>query len=173
MTACSYTASTSTNWVTITSGASGSGSGTINYSVSANTSLNARTASLFVVTPISSTLVTQTVTITEDGITLPPLGVITVDGSWKSYYGCPLAIQQLSTTWGKNTNSASIANNSGDNELDAAYGLVQNDTLFLLFAGNLQNQNGPNELHVFFMAVPAGPPTGSPVWKSRISVPTS
>jgi hypothetical protein len=100
--------------------------------------------------------VTQTVTITENGITLPPLGVITVSGTWKSYYSCPLAVQQLSTTWGKNSGGVSLGDDNGDNELDAAYGLVQNDTLFLLFAGNLQSENGPNELHIFFMTGPGG-----------------
>ena len=157
--ACSYTASTSANWVTITSGASGS-SGTIDYSVGTNTSISARTASLFIVTPISSSMITQTVTIAENGVTLPPLGVITVDGSWKSYYGCPLAVQDLGTPWGKNPNGVSFGSDNGDNELDAAYGLVQNDTLFLLFTGNLQNQGGPNELHVFFMAGSGGTTNG-------------
>jgi hypothetical protein len=146
----------------ITSGASGSGSGTIDYSVSANTSISARTASLSIVStiPPSSATVTQTVTITENGVTLPPLGVITVNGSWKSYYGCPLAVQELGTPWGKNPSGVSIGNDNGDNELDAAYGLVQNDTLFLLFTGNLQNQNGPNELHIFFMAGAGGTTNG-------------
>ncbi|MGO9246823.1 MAG: BACON domain-containing protein [Verrucomicrobiia bacterium] len=155
---CSYTASTVANWVTITSGASGS-TNTINYTVGENTSISARTADLFIVTPVSSAEVTQTVTIAEDGITLPPLGAITTDGSWKSYYGCPLAVQALGTPWGKssvNPGSVTFGNDNGDNELDAAYGLVQNDTLFLLFTGNLQNEFGANELHIFFMAGAGG-----------------
>lgn len=43
---CAWTASSNANWVTITAGASGTGNGTINYSVAANTTGSARTATL-------------------------------------------------------------------------------------------------------------------------------
>jgi hypothetical protein len=154
VTACSWTASTSTNWVTITSGASGSGSGTIVYSVSTNTSISPRTATLYVVEPIpsSTATATQTVTISQEGRTLPPLGAFIVDGTADPGYGCPLAIQTMGTGYGKSTTTN--LGTSGGSELDAAYGLVQNNTLFLLFTGKLES-NG-NHLHMFFMTRPGG-----------------
>lgn len=42
--ACPYSASSNTSWLTLTSGASGTGSGTVNYSAAANTSVFSRTA---------------------------------------------------------------------------------------------------------------------------------
>ncbi len=42
--ACSWSANSTTSWLTITSGGSGTGSGTINYSVAANTNASSRTA---------------------------------------------------------------------------------------------------------------------------------
>ena len=146
--ACSWTVSASTNWITITSGASGSGNGSFTYSVSTNTAINPRTASLI----IAGQIVTQTVSITESGITLPPLANIIIDGSVDPGYGCPVAVQQLSTSYGKNT-STDIMNANGS-ELDAAYGLVLNNTLFLTLAGNIQ-ANG-NRVMIFFMTGPGG-----------------
>jgi hypothetical protein len=149
---CGWTASTSTSWVSIISGGSGSGSGgVITYAVATNTTINARTANLYVVG--TSVPVTQTVTITQLGITLPPLGAIVVDGTLDPGYGCPLAVQAIGTGYGKDL-SGSVSNNSSGSELDAAYGLVQNNILFLFLAGNLQDNN--NEVHIFFMTGPGG-----------------
>ncbi len=159
VTACNWTATSSTtgsatNWLTITSGASGSGSGTINYSVATNTSIQGRTAFLYVVEPIpsSTATATQIVTITQEGRTLPPLGAFIVDGTADAGYGCPLAIQTMGTGYGKSTTTN--VGTAGGSELDAAYGLVQNNVLFLLFAGKLES-NG-NHLHIFLMTHPGG-----------------
>jgi hypothetical protein len=137
------------------SGASGSGSGTITYSVSTNTSVVPRAASLYVVTafPSSSVTLTQTVDISQSGISLPPLGALYGNGTLNPGYGCPLAVQAIGTGYGKDS-SGNVSNNTGGSELDAAYGLVQNDTLFLFLAGNLQDNN--NEVHIFFMTGPGG-----------------
>ncbi len=156
VTACSWTASTSTSWVSIVSGAVGSGSGTITYSVSTNTSIRPRTANVYVglTFPNSSAILTQTVAITQAGVTLAPLGVISVNGTWKPAYGCPLAVQAIGTSWGKPSGTRSAGTENGGSELDAAYGLIQNDVLFLLFTGDLES-NG-NQLNVFFMSGPGG-----------------
>src|SRR5882724_7234654 len=87
--ACSWTATSSQPWVTITGGASGTGNGTISYSVATNTTIDARSASIIV----SGQFVTASVTITEDGKFLPPLSSIIVDGIAELAYGCPLAVQ--------------------------------------------------------------------------------
>ena len=47
-TSCSWTAASTVNWITVTSGATGSGIGQVNYTVAANTTTAARTGSLIV-----------------------------------------------------------------------------------------------------------------------------
>lgn len=58
---CSWTASESSTWISITSGASGSGNGTITYSVTANSSITPRTATI--------TAAGQSFTVTQAGQT--------------------------------------------------------------------------------------------------------
>ncbi len=144
---CSWTATSGVSWVSITAGGSGVGNGTISYSVSSNTSINARTGNI----TIAGQIVTQSVTVTENGIVLPPLGSIIVDGTVDPGYGCPVAVQQLSTSYGKNVGSNGLIGSTGS-ELDAAYGLVKDNVLFLLLAGNIQTNN--NRVHIFFMTGP-------------------
>jgi hypothetical protein len=151
---CSWSATSNVPWVTITSGLSGVGNGTITYSVVSNTTVDTRTATL----TVSGQFTTASATITEAGILLPPLGSIVIDGIAEPAYGCPVAVQQLGTGFGKNL-STNLNNNGGGvqgggSELDAAYGLVLNNVLFLTLAGNLQN-NG-NEVMIFFMTGPGG-----------------
>ena len=146
--ACSWTATSGVSWVSITAGGSGVGNGTISYSVSSNTSINARTGNI----TIAGQIVTQSVTITQSGLILPPLSGIIIDGKVDAGYGCPVAVQRIGTSFGKNTSTNFI--NATGSELDAAYGLVLNNTLFLLLAGNIQ-ANG-NRIHVFFMTGPGG-----------------
>jgi hypothetical protein len=55
--ACGWTAGTTANWITITSGASMTGPGTVSYAVTPNTIAAARTATL--------TVAGRTVTITQ------------------------------------------------------------------------------------------------------------
>ena len=57
---CVWTASSNVGWITITSGGSGTGNGTVNYSVSANTTSVGLTGTL--------TIAGQTFTVTEDGV---------------------------------------------------------------------------------------------------------
>jgi len=144
---CSWTASNSVPWITITSGASGSGSGSVGYSVGTNQTTAIRTGTITVTG--TGPAATNTFTITQTG---QNLGIISVDGSLDAAYGCPVSVQQLSTSFGKNTNTSVLA--AGGSELDAAYGLVQNNVLFLLLTGNIQN-NG-NRVHIFFMTGPGG-----------------
>ena len=59
-TACSWTASNSASWVTITSGPGGTGNGTVHFSVAANTTGAARSASL--------TVGGQSVLLSQDGV---------------------------------------------------------------------------------------------------------
>jgi hypothetical protein len=146
--ACSWTATSGVSWVTITAGGSGVGNGTVTYSVNSNTSINARTGNI----TIAGQIVTQSVTVTQAGLILPPLGNIIIDGTVDSGYGCPVSVQLLSTSFGKNTSTNFI--NANGSELDAAYGLVKDNVLFLLLAGNIQ-ANG-NRIHVFFMTGPGG-----------------
>jgi hypothetical protein len=145
---CSWTASLSTNWLTINSGSIGTGDGTITYTATANLSISPRTATLTIVG--SAQFLTNTVTITELGSTLPPLNSFVVDGTLDPLYGCPISVQQIGTGYGKTTNNTLAA--AGGSELDAAYGMIQDGILNLFFAGNLQD-NG-NHLHVFFMTAP-------------------
>jgi hypothetical protein len=56
---CSWTATTRTSWITITSGSSGSGSGTVAYTVTPNTSPRQRTGKL--------TIAKQSFTVTQSG----------------------------------------------------------------------------------------------------------
>ena len=149
--ACSWNATSNVPWIVITSGASGVGNGTITYTVSSNTSINARTGKLSVVGQFATT----SVSISQAGLILPPLGSIIVDGTVDSGYGCPVSVQLLSTSFGKLTNSITgFINDNAGSELDAAYGLVKDNVLFLLLAGNIQ-ANG-NRIHVFFMTGPNG-----------------
>jgi hypothetical protein len=134
-----WTATSSVPWVTITSGASGTGNGTISYTVATNTSFAGRSGFLTITGG-------QIITIDQAGVVLPPYGIVTVDGTKDPYYGCPLVVQTLGTSFGKNT-SMNLAY-AGGSELDAAYGLIQNKVLFLFLAGNLQNNY--NHLNIFF-----------------------
>lgn len=144
---CSWTASSTVPWIVITSGGSGAVGGTVSYSVGTNQSTVVRTGTITVTATGPAN--TNTYTVTQTG---QNLGIITVDGSYETAYGCPIAVQLLSTTYGKNTNVSVLA--ASGSELDAAYGLVQNGTLFLFLAGDIQS-NG-NRVHLFFMTGPGG-----------------
>jgi hypothetical protein len=151
---CSWSVTSNVPWITITSGGGpNSGSGAFTYSVSTNKSVDPLTGTL----TVAGQFTTNTVTISQDGILLPPLTSIIVDGTADSGYGCPLAVQQLGTGFGDN-NSTDLGKANGS-ELDAAYGLVKDNVLSLLFAGNLQagGAYGNNRVDIFFMTTPGGP----------------
>src|ERR1017187_7527593 len=140
--ACSWSATSGAAWLTIVSGASGVGNGTITYAVATNTTVDTRQANL----TIAGLYSTQNVSIAQSGTLLPPLGSIIIDGIAEPAYGCPVAVQQLGTGFGKNL-STNLNNNGGGpiqgggSELDAAYGLVLNNVLCPTLAGNRHQQN--------------------------------
>ena len=138
---CNWTAANNVGWITITSGASGSGIGTVNYSVATNSTTVGRTGTL--------TIAGQTFSITQGG---GPFGRITADGAADADYGCSLAVQQIGTGFGdSNTGLIDYANGS---ELDAAYGIIERNVLYLVFAGNLEANF--NKLEIFFQTGPGG-----------------
>jgi hypothetical protein len=147
---CSWQATSTVSWVTITSATSGSGNTTINYTVATNTTINPRTGLL---TVSGGDGVAVSLTISQDGVFLPPLSSIIVDGIAESAYGCPIAVQRLQTQFG-NSLGTNLMSNAGGSELDAAYGLIKDNVLFLVFAGNLENNN--NRLDIFLMTGPGG-----------------
>lgn len=142
------------NWLSVTSSTGlGTGNGSFTYKVATNSTIFTRVGQL-ISTDIGTTLIaTSIVTVTQTGLPPPPLGVITVDGTAESTYGCPLTVQQLSTQFGDSING-DLANATVGSELDAAYGIVQNNILFLTFTGNMQG-NG-NRLDIFLQTGPGG-----------------
>jgi autotransporter-associated beta strand protein len=70
----------------------------------------------------------------------------------RSFYGAPLSIQTINTGFGDSTSGDGTS--GGGSELDAAYGTIANNTLFLFFSGNFQN-NG-NRLDIFLADGRAG-----------------
>jgi hypothetical protein len=148
---CSWSVTSNVPWITITSGGGpNSGSGTFTYSVTTNTSIDPRGGTM----TVGGQFATNTVTISQDGIFLPPLSGIIIDGIAEAAYGCPVAVQQIGTGFGNNVQTNLQNNSLGGSELDAAYGLVVNNVLYLTLAGNLE-YNG-NELMIFFMTGPGG-----------------
>jgi hypothetical protein len=76
---CTWTATTSTPWITITAGAAGTGNGQTTYTVSANTTLSARTGTV--------TVAGRSVTVTQAAFVPEP---IELDGRVSSLTGsCP------------------------------------------------------------------------------------
>jgi hypothetical protein len=80
---------------------------------------------------------------------------ITVDGYLDPAYGSALATQTVNTSYGDATTPGGDSVNGS--ELDAAYGTIQNNNLYLFMAGNFQN-NGNNVL-VFIQAKSGGQST--------------
>ncbi|HUJ09104.1 MAG TPA: BACON domain-containing protein [Verrucomicrobiae bacterium] len=148
---CPLTVTPSTNWISIISSVGlATGNGTFTYSVSTNNnSVTSRTGYIFITdTEGSGNIVTQTVTISQTGIPSGPLSpYITIDGTVDPTYGCPIVVQQLGTAFGDNSFTNLL--NAGGSELDAAYGIVQNNVLFITLAGNLQFNY--NEIQIFLM----------------------
>ncbi|MGI9243227.1 MAG: hypothetical protein ACR2RV_20685, partial [Verrucomicrobiales bacterium] len=71
------------------------------------------------------------------------LGRIVVDGTRDSLYGEPLALQTIETGFGDNMS-----------ELNAAYGVIQGDSLYLLLTGNLEANF--NKLEILIDSVGGG-----------------
>jgi hypothetical protein len=76
----------------------------------------------------------------------------TVDGTLDAQYGPPLSVQQTQTQFGNASDGVlTYANGS---ELDNAYAVLDNGTLYLFFGGNLESNF--NKLDVFIDAMPGG-----------------
>jgi hypothetical protein len=80
---CSWTATSNASWITITSGTSGSGNGTVNYSVSENTSSNARTGALTIAGLTFNVMQIGVRTEGFSNISQPPVSNVSQD--WKLY----------------------------------------------------------------------------------------
>lgn len=85
-------------------------------------------------------------------LSLPTYATITVDGTLnESDYGSSapgtsaLATQTINTSFGDNTVATGATSGS---ELDAAYGVVENSTLYLFIAGNIQNNSNIFQLFI-------------------------
>jgi len=71
---------------------------------------------------------------------------IVVDGTAEAEFGSPIVTQTVPTQFGDNDDAdVSAANGS---ELDAAFGVIQNGSLFLTLSGNLQSNFNKFELFV-------------------------
>jgi hypothetical protein len=88
-------------------------------------------------------------------------GAAPVDGKFEPVYGSPLSIQTTQTSLGDGTDFFA-------SEVDAAFGYVANDTLFLLIAGSYRRfmsepLSFPNPLQLYIDAGPGGqnPMSGS------------
>ena len=83
------------------------------------------------------------------GLTAVPVAAITVDGTKDAEYGVPRAVQTVQTQFG----DAQSPDFFGS-ELDAGYTRVDGGMLYLMLAGNLENNF--NKLNVFIDSVPGG-----------------
>lgn len=122
--ACSWTATSSAAWLTVTSGGSGSGSGAVNYAVAANTTINTRSGEL--------SIGGQTFTVSQAGMpctssispTSAAVGAAATQGSlaitmpaqcaWTASSGDSwITIVSASTGFGSATLSYAVAANTG------------------------------------------------------------
>lgn len=71
---------------------------------------------------------------------------VIVDGTVDSAYGAAQAVQDTPTNYGDNV-AGTAAPSGGGSELDSAYGVIENGTLYVTVTGNLEN-NG-NALNLF------------------------
>jgi hypothetical protein len=77
---------------------------------------------------------------------------VTVDGVVDPAYGSAIATQTVNSGFGNSTSGDGTS--SGGSELDAAYGIVQSGTFYLMLTGNVEN-NG-NRINIFLDAGQAG-----------------
>jgi hypothetical protein len=78
---------------------------------------------------------------------------IVVDGTADANYGAALSIQNTETHFGNSTD-ADPRTSAGGSELDQVFGVVDNGYLYLMFAGNLENNF--NKLEVFIDSTTGG-----------------
>ena len=143
---CPWSVTSSVSWVTITSATSGSGPGTVNFSVGTNATSSGRQGIITLLNPPSPPL---TFAVNQFGL---PLGPLPVDGTADAAYGSMITTQLMGTGFGDNgTNDLNVATGS---ELDGAYGIVSNNILYLVLAGNLEANF--NKVEIFFDTGPGG-----------------
>jgi hypothetical protein len=121
-TGCTWTASTSTSWITIASGASGTGNGTVSYSVAANTG-TARSGTL--------TVAGQTVTVNQAAT-----GGGTTPGC--NYYVSPLSQNQPASVTSGNITGLILVNTS----TGCSWTAVSNNTWLTIVGGTSGNGTG-------------------------------
>ncbi|MBX3432056.1 MAG: PEP-CTERM sorting domain-containing protein [Pirellulales bacterium] len=76
-------------------------------------------------------------------VATPALAAPTLDGTRDAAYGSALAVQTVETQFGDNFS-----------ELNAAYGVVEGGTLYLILTGNMEGNF--NKLNIFIDSVPGG-----------------
>ncbi len=81
----------------------------------------------------------------------PAWAAITIDGTRDAAYGPALAVQTIRTGFGNATNPTGLG---GGGELDAAYAVVEGGRLYVMVAGNIENNF--NKLGLFIDAKPGG-----------------
>jgi uncharacterized protein (TIGR03437 family) len=102
---CSWTATTSTPWITIASGSPGSGSGAVGYSVAANTAVQTRTGTITVAGMtfnVSQTGVQCTVTLAKNSASLAAAGgsgTFAVTGTSGCDWSAAADVVWLRVTW--------------------------------------------------------------------------
>jgi len=112
-TGCPWTATRNESWITITSGSSGTGNGTVNYSVSANTSSSLRTGTIIIAG--------QTFTVYQSGVS------------------CTYSIFPTTQSFGasEGTESVSVLTQSS-----CAWTATSNETWITITSGNSGTGNG-------------------------------
>ncbi|MEW6128598.1 MAG: BACON domain-containing carbohydrate-binding protein [Acidobacteriota bacterium] len=133
---CSWTATTTQSWITITSGASGTGNGTVNFTVAANDVASQRTG---------------TITVASQGITVQTF-TVTQDPAPCNFSIAPTS-QSFISTGGSGTVSVTVAQG-------CAWTAVSNDAWITVTSGASGNGNGTVGYSVAAKTDP-GPRTGT------------
>ena len=118
---CSWTATSNTSWITITSGSSGRGNGTVSYSVSTNTSSSSRTGTM--------SIAGQTFTVTQDPSTSKPTVTTgtyqTISSSSVQLFGTVNPNGLSTTGWFEWGTTSSYGNTTNSESLGSGTSVVQ------------------------------------------------
>jgi hypothetical protein len=119
---CTWTAASTSSWITVTSGASGTGNGTVSYSIAANPSTNPRIGGL--------TIAGQTFTVTQAGVactfTIAPTGATVSAGATS---GTVAVTAAAGCTWNASSQASWIifsGNTSGSGNGTVSYNVAAN-----------------------------------------------
>ena len=58
---------------------------------------------------------------------------VSLDGRWEELYGAPISVQTVNSAWGTH-----------QNQLDGLYAVMDNEALYLLLTGNIEDHNSIN-----------------------------